>query len=155
MWTVGLLQAAFLSFLQVNNSAIKHDYDEIKYVISTAHSNETIHKITLLLTWRFIKFAVFIIYAQNIKQTRYYFWAEQNGMNNFVMACTIVKVLLYNWSTSTSRDQHIKHFKKVLKNTCHKHRSPYWPIPGTCDCLQFVVAHTLVKIFLYDWSSST
>ena len=94
LWTVGLLQAAFLSFLQVHNSAIKHDYNEIKLF----HSESTMH----ILMIPYPKYPCYgfdvssnFAYFHNAVLNRLTILGRPERMNNFVVACTctLVKVI--------------------------------------------------------------
>ena len=49
-------------------------------------------------TWRFVKISPFFQCAQNTKQlilADLPSWAEQNGTNHFVVACTVVEILIF------------------------------------------------------------
>ena len=54
------------------------------------------------------------------------FWAEQNGTNNFVIACMVVEIFVYNWSSNVK----IKVTQMLLDvltiNWCIDYQLMYW-----------------------------
>ena len=153
LWSIRLLKAGwFLWFLWMNISTTEHDTMKLIasfHSESTAHSNdiniscyEKISKIgenPLIIDLAFfIKILPFSQCVQNAKQfisadssSR----AEQNGTNNFVIACMVIKIFLYNWSTCAANSIRLdlkmsfKYFKRlsawkhhlVLQRKCLEH----------------------------------
>ena len=109
------LKTGFLWFLWTNIFAIEHDTTKIILAFHS-ESNDYSSNANILYWWKlpkigenpfiidlpfYQKFPIFTIiyYSQNTKQfisVDSTSWAEQNGTNNFVVACTVVEMFMCN-----------------------------------------------------------